>query len=73
MIRDRVNNLTVFPEIGAVVSEFGVHRVREVHVFSYRIFYRYNGDEEIIEVLSVFHMSRQLTPDKINEILYTEP
>ncbi|MCL2116939.1 MAG: type II toxin-antitoxin system RelE/ParE family toxin [Planctomycetaceae bacterium] len=37
-----VRRLKSFPELGAVTSEFRNQRIRELLVFQYRIFYRFD-------------------------------
>ena len=51
--------LEVFPASGRVVPEIGDESLREVIYRNYRIVYMYLPNEELVEVLTVFHSSRQ--------------
>ena len=57
---DRLNN---FPELGRVVPEINNPLVREIILGNYRIVYRFN--DEIIEILTVYHGARLLDPKKL--------
>src|SRR6266851_2394096 len=47
--------LALFPELGRVVPELGNHFIREIIVRSYRIIYRINNSENLIEVVRFWH------------------
>ena len=47
-----------FPEAGRVVPEYGVADIRELIVRSYRIVYRLNHKQELVEIARVWHASR---------------
>lgn len=51
--------LEVFPLSGRVVPEIGAEEMREVVLRDYRIVYFYDAETERVEVLTVFHASRQ--------------
>ena len=51
--------LEAFPTSGRVVPEIGDESLREVIHRNYRIVYLYLPDEDRVEVLAVFHSSRQ--------------
>lgn len=51
--------LEVFPASGRIVPEIGEGRFREVLHRNYRIVYMHLEDEDRVEILSVFHASRQ--------------
>ncbi|HET6569244.1 MAG TPA: type II toxin-antitoxin system RelE/ParE family toxin [Rhodothermales bacterium] len=52
--------LTSFPQSGRVVPEIGDAHMREVIHRNYRIVYLHIPAEDKVEVLTVFHSSRQL-------------
>lgn len=54
-----VRRLDIFPESGRVVPEMTDDAMREVVYRDYRIFYLYDDEEDRVEVLSMFHSSRQ--------------
>lgn len=45
---DAVDRLAEFPMSGRLVPEVGRPEIREVFVYSYRIIYRYTGDDVVI-------------------------
>jgi len=53
-----IKSLALFPELGRVVPEFGNHFIREIIVRSYRIIYRINNSENLIEVVRFWHAAR---------------
>ena len=53
-----VQHLATFPRSGRVVPEISDAAMREVLYRNYRIIYLYSDDDRV-EVLSVFHSSRQ--------------
>lgn len=57
-IRARAESLSVNPELGRIVPEFGVRQVRELIDGDYRIWYRLHDDH--IEVLAVLHGARDV-------------
>lgn len=60
-IRDRVNDLAVYPTSGRVVPEIGIECYREVIVRPYRIVYEIR--ENAIVILRVCHSRRDLPED----------
>ncbi len=67
MIHEKPEMLRLHPEIGAIVPEFKKHSIRELHVFQYRIFYRFVQEDNEIEILGVVHGARQLTDEMLEE------
>ena len=55
-----VRRLRSFPEIGAVASEFQEQGIRELLVFQYRIFYRFDKVKQKIIVLAIAHGRQQI-------------
>jgi toxin ParE1/3/4 len=55
-----VDRLETFPLSGRVVPEIGQEDMREVVLRSYRVVYLYDAEEDRVEILTVFHSSRQL-------------
>ncbi|MEM1041886.1 MAG: type II toxin-antitoxin system RelE/ParE family toxin [Bacteroidota bacterium] len=51
--------LEVFPTSGRTVPEIGDETMREVVHRQYRIIYMHLPDEDRVEILTVFHSSRQ--------------
>lgn len=51
-------NLARFPELGRVVPEFGDNFIREIIVRSYRVIYRVNNSENLVEVARFWHAAR---------------
>ena len=62
-IFEKVNILESFPEAGRIVPESDQVTIREIFHGNYRIIYRILADE--VQVLSVYHSSRQLDPSRI--------
>lgn len=63
-------SLGQFPERGRVVPEFDDETVREVMVRAYRIIYRLNHSERVVEVIRFWHAARgipNITPLHIKE------
>ena len=60
-IFDTADRLATFPEIGAFVPELMSKRFREIHVFKYRIIYRFRKKTNEIHVLAVVHAARSLS------------
>ena len=50
--------LRQFPQRGRIVPEFGDTYLREIVVRAYRIVYRVNHDQSLIEVIRVWHAAR---------------
>ena len=53
--------LATFPEIGAFVPELMSKRFREIHVFKYRIIYRFRKKTDEVHILAVVHAARSLS------------
>ncbi|HMB91359.1 MAG TPA: type II toxin-antitoxin system RelE/ParE family toxin [Rhodothermales bacterium] len=51
--------LATFPNSGRVVPEIGDANLREVIYRNYRIIYMHTPEDDKVEVLTVFHASRQ--------------
>ncbi|TWU31620.1 Plasmid stabilization system protein [Novipirellula aureliae] len=64
-VLNRPTQLTVHPQSGSVVPEFGRDDIRELYVYSFRLIYRIAEDE--IRVLTVIHGSRKLGPEMLGE------
>ena len=52
---DKLHN---FPEIGRIVPEYGLPRIREMIVHPYRIVYRVNHKAGLVEIARVWHAAR---------------
>ncbi|HEY4423353.1 MAG TPA: type II toxin-antitoxin system RelE/ParE family toxin [Pyrinomonadaceae bacterium] len=52
--------LAQFPERGRVVPEFDDDSIRELIVKRYRIVYRLNHDERLVEVIRFWHAARDI-------------
>ena len=63
-----VRRLLDFPEIGAFIPEMKAKRYREIHVFNYRIIYRFLKKTNEIQVVAVVHAARQLSHKFFREI-----
>ena len=51
--------LEKFPELGRVVPEFGEPSIREIVVRrNYRVVYRVNPQEQLIEIIRFWHAAR---------------
>ncbi len=59
-----VRRLTTFPESGRKVPEIGRNEIREIIVGNYRIIYR--SQKQVIEILTVYHSSKLLNKDFID-------
>ena len=55
-----VRRLKSFPELGAVASEFRKQGIRELLVFQYRVFYRFDEATQTMIVLAIAHGRQQL-------------
>jgi len=51
-------SLAQFPGLGRVVPEFGDDSIREIIVRSYRVVYRVNHSQRLIEVIRFWHAAR---------------
>jgi toxin ParE1/3/4 len=60
-LTNRSRQIETFPLAGRVVPEFQVGQLREVFEQPYRIIYRVRPDR--VDIITVVHVSRQLTPD----------
>jgi plasmid stabilization system protein ParE len=58
-IRTKVKRLMLFRYSGRIVPEFMIPTLREIIVRDYRIIYRLIPEKRRIEILTVFHGSRQ--------------
>ena len=54
----RTRLLARSPELGRVVPEFGDADIREIIVSSYRIVYRLNHSQRLVEVIRFWHAAR---------------
>ena len=61
-IIEAIQKLISFPKMGRIVPEIEKSNIRELIYKSYRIIYRIN--DEIIEIVSVFHGSRNFDKNK---------
>ncbi len=59
-VKESVTSLTQFAERGRMVPEFGIHRIRELFVRSYRVVYEVSDDR--ILVLALIHGARRTGP-----------
>ena len=55
----KVRSLERFPRLGRVVPEIRDEAIREVLYRNYRIVYVVDQDDEVAEVLTIFHSSQQ--------------
>ncbi len=56
-----VDKLTTFPMLGRIVPEINSENIREIILGNFRIIYRV--DEDVIEILTVYHSARLLEID----------
>jgi toxin ParE1/3/4 len=68
IIHQKPNVLKTFPEFGQVVQEIKRSNVREILCFSWRIIYRYKKEEQLIQILTVFHSARELNENVIEQM-----
>ena len=66
-IFDAAERLELFPESGRIVPELNRKEIREVIFGSYRIIYRIK--DKLVEILTVYHSSRLLDVNKIEDLL----
>ena len=57
-IDNRINNLSLFPEMGRYVPELDSKIIRELIYKSYRILYRIKGRN--VQILRIFHHSQNI-------------
>ncbi len=60
-IMKMASRLEVFPQIGRVVPEIKINRIRECVVRQYRMVYEVSSNEEIVEILAIRHSSKPLS------------
>jgi toxin ParE1/3/4 len=53
------NRLKLFPMMGRVVREIKDESIREIIYRYYRVIYWYDESDDVAEILTVFHSSRQ--------------
>ena len=58
----RTKTLARFPELGRIVPEFNDKLIREIVVRSYRVIYRVDHENRLIEVVRFWHGARGI-PD----------
>jgi len=63
-----IERLEHFPEIGAFIPEMRTKRFREIHVFNYRIIYRFLKKTNEIRVITVVHAARQLSTKFLHDL-----
>ncbi len=61
-----VERLKLFPESGRMVPELNRKKIREIIFGNYRIIYRVK--EGLVEILTVYHSSRLLDIDRIENL-----
>ena len=66
-IFEAAERLELFPESGRIVPELNRKEIREVIFGSYRIIYRIR--DKLVEILTVYHSSRLLDVNKIEDLL----
>ena len=54
----RTRLLAYSPELGRIVPEFGEPVIREIIVSSYRVVYRLNHSQQLVEVIRFWHAAR---------------
>lgn len=58
-IVDKVDNLSLFPEMGRMVPELNLKNVREIIYGNYRIIYKIHSTDKV-EIIAVHHSARML-------------
>jgi len=53
-------SLAQFPERGRVVPDFDDDSIRELIVRRYRIVYRLNHDDRVVEIIRFWHVARDI-------------
>ena len=61
-IRTESEQLARHPEMGRTVPEYGDPGIRELIVAPYRLIYRFQREQNLVEVIAVIHGSRLLPP-----------
>ncbi len=57
-ILEKAEQAARFPSSGRIVPEFGVSDIRELQLPPYRIIYRIRESESLVEIVRVWHASR---------------
>lgn len=68
VVREMVDKTAILdeaPKLGKIVPEINDNKVREVHLYSYRILYEIKASN--IEVLAVIHMRRNFQAEEIEK------
>jgi toxin ParE1/3/4 len=60
-----IDLLATSPQIGRVVPELPNRGLRELIVGAYRIVYRHRHDDDIVEIVTIFHGARLFRKDII--------
>jgi len=63
-----IDRLVQFPEIGALIPEPNKKKLREIHIYNYRIIYHYKKRKKEIHIVAVIHGMRLLDKNEIGEI-----
>ena len=66
-ILTKTERLVTSPESGAVTPEFPNGDVREIHVFRFRVLYRFMRDDNVVRIVGVVHGARLLHDDLIEQ------
>ena len=54
----KTKTLIEFPRLGRIVPEFKIETIREIIHRPYRIVYRVDDDQKLVEILRVWHAAR---------------
>lgn len=57
-LMSQADDLQEFPEIGRVVPELTDNNIREIVFGSYRIIYRIKRDDNLVEMIRIWHGAR---------------
>ena len=57
-ILEKAEQASQFPSSGRIVPEFGISDIRELQLPPYRIIYRIRESESLVEIVRVWHASR---------------
>ena len=60
-IVESVERLSMFPESGKIITEFGQSTYRQIIVGTYRIIYRFDGSLNTLFIINIVHGSCLLT------------
>ncbi len=60
-IMKMASRLETFPQIGRIVPEIKINRIKESVVRQYRMVYEVSSDDEIVEILAIRHSSKPLS------------